>query len=130
MVFVVWVSVALLTVPFYLFSQQELAPAEDQGVVFSALQTSANSTLDQTRIFAEQVADVYRSFPEAAGIFQLTYPTSGFGGFVTKPWSERTKTTSELLTEVGAPWRRFRAFERFRCFPRRSPAAVISRWTW
>jgi multidrug efflux pump len=102
-VFVVWASVALLTVPFYLFSQQELAPAEDQGVVFSALQTSANSTLDQTRMFAEQVADVYRSFPEAAGVFQLTYPTSGFGGFVTKPWSERTKTTSDLLTEVGAP---------------------------
>jgi multidrug efflux pump len=101
--FVVWASVALLTVPFYLFSQQELAPAEDQGVVFSILQTSANSTLDQTRIFAEQVADVYRSFPEAAGIFQLTYPTSGFGGFVTKPWSERTKTTADLLTEVGAP---------------------------
>jgi multidrug efflux pump len=102
-VFVVWAVVVLLTVPFYLFSQQELAPAEDQGVVFSVLQTSANSTLDQTRIFAEQVADVYRSFPEAAGIFQLTYPTSGFGGFVTKPWSERTKTTSDLLTEVGAP---------------------------
>jgi len=56
-VFVVWAVVVLLTVPFYLFSQQELAPAEDQGVVFSVIQTSANSTLDQTRIFAEQVAD-------------------------------------------------------------------------
>ena len=102
-VFVVWVIVALLTVPFYMFSQQELAPSEDQGVVFSILQTSANSTLDQTKMFAEQVAEVYRSFPEAAGIFQLTYPTSGFGGFVTKPWSERTKTTDQLLLEVSGP---------------------------
>src|SRR6059058_3268279 len=33
-VFGVWVIVALLVVPFYIFSQRELAPAEDQGVVF------------------------------------------------------------------------------------------------
>ena len=102
-VLVLWVIVALLMVPFYMFSQRELAPAEDQGVVFSVLQTSANSTLDQTKMFAEQVADVYRSFPETASIFQLTFPTGGFGGIVTKPWSERTRTTQQLLMEVAGP---------------------------
>ena len=102
-VLVLWAIVALLTVPFYMFSQRELAPSEDQGVVFSILQTSANSTLDQTRMFAAQVADVYRSFPETAGIFQITSPTAGFGGFVTKPWSERTRTTEQLLIDLAAP---------------------------
>jgi multidrug efflux pump len=102
-VLVFWVIVVLLMVPFYMFSQQELAPAEDQGVVFSILQTSANSTIDQTKLFAEQVADVYRALPEAASVFQLTFPTGGFGGFVTRPWSERTKTTQQLLTEVAVP---------------------------
>ncbi len=102
-VLVLWAIVAALTVPFYMFSQRELAPSEDQGVVFSVLQTSANSTLDQTRMFAEQVADVYRSFPETAGIFQITNPTGGFGGFVTKPWSERTRTTEQLLMDLAAP---------------------------
>jgi multidrug efflux pump len=102
-VLVLWAIVALLMVPFYMFSQRELAPAEDQGVVFSILQTSANSTLDQTKMFAEQVAEVYRSLPEADSIFQLTFPTGGFGGFVTKPWSERTKTTQQLLMEVAGP---------------------------
>ena len=102
-VLVLWAIVAILTVPFYLFSQRELAPSEDQGVLFSILQTSANSTLDQTKMFAEQVAEVYRSFPEAASIFQLTFPTGGFGGFVTKPWSERSKTTEQLLMEVAGP---------------------------
>jgi multidrug efflux pump len=85
-----------------MFSQRELAPSEDQGVVFSILQTSANSTLDQTRMFAEQVADVYRSFPETAGIFQLTYPTGGFGGFGTSR-GQRTRTTDELLIELAGP---------------------------
>ena len=102
-VLVLWAIVALLTVPFYMFSQRELAPNEDQGVVFSILQTSANSTLDQTKMFAEQVAEAYRAFPEAGGIFQLTFPTGGFGGFVTKPWSERTKTTEQLMMEVAGP---------------------------
>jgi multidrug efflux pump len=102
-VIVLWAIVALLTVPFYMFSQRELAPAEDQGVVFSILQTSPNATIDQTKMFAEQVFDVYRSFPESASVFQLTFPTAGFGGMVTKPWSERTKTTQELLLEVSGP---------------------------
>src|SRR5436190_1423097 len=87
-VFGVWVIVALLVVPFYIFSQRELAPAEDQGVVFGVLQASPNSTLDQTKLFASQIYDVYHSFPEAESIFQITDPTGGFGGMVTKPWSE------------------------------------------
>jgi multidrug efflux pump len=102
-VLTLWVVIALLIVPFYMFSQQELAPAEDQGVVFGIIQASANSTLDQTRMFTEQVHGVYRAFPEAASIFQLTFPTSGFGGMVTKPWSERTKTAQQLLVESVGP---------------------------
>src|SRR5882757_9769267 len=42
-VLVVWAAVVLLIVPFYMFSQRELAPAEDQGVVFGVIQGSANS---------------------------------------------------------------------------------------
>ena len=34
-VLVLWLIVAALMVPFYMFTQRELAPAEDQGVVFS-----------------------------------------------------------------------------------------------
>jgi multidrug efflux pump len=102
-VFVLWAIVTALTVPFYMFSQRELAPAEDQGVVFAILQASANSTIDQTKLFAEQVHDIYRSIPETASIFQITSPTGGFGGMVTKPWSARTKTTQQLLLESMGP---------------------------
>jgi multidrug efflux pump len=102
-VLVLWGLVAALVVPFYLFSQRELAPREDQGVVFSILQTSANATLDQTALFAEQVAQVFRAVPEAASVFQLTYPTGGFGGLITKPWTERTRTTEQILMEVSGP---------------------------
>jgi len=98
-VLVLWGIVAVLTVPFYLLSMKELAPVEDQGVVFGIIQAAPNSTLDQTRLFADQVHGVYKSFPETESIFQITTPGGGFGGMVTKPWSERSKTTEQLLME-------------------------------
>ena len=98
-VLTLWVLVAVLMIPFYMFSQRELAPAEDQGVVFGVIQSSANATLDQTNLFTDQVYNVYHSFPESASIFQITNPNGGFGGMVTKPWSQRKKTTQQLLLE-------------------------------
>ena len=106
-VLVLWVIVAALMVPFYLFSQRELAPREDQGVVFGVLQASANSTIDQTKLFAEQVHDVYHSFPEAESIFQLTEPFDG--GFKDADWSgrgvadgpRRWKSPKRLVGAIG-----------------------------
>ena len=117
-------------VPFYMFSQKELAPAEDQSVVFGIIQAAANATLDQTKLFAQQINDVYQSFPETDSIFQITFPTGGFGGMVTKPWSERTKSRQQLQMEsAGAAVQdpgRARHPARAR---RRSPAAGTSRST-
>ncbi|HYB52617.1 MAG TPA: efflux RND transporter permease subunit, partial [Thermoanaerobaculia bacterium] len=101
-VFVLWIIVAALMVPFYMFSQKELAPLEDQSVVFGILQAAPNATLDQTKLFALQVGDVYASFPESESIFQITTPGGGFAGMVTKPWSERKKSVYQLHPEVAA----------------------------
>jgi len=102
-VLTVWIVVAVLMVPFYMFSMRELAPAEDQGVVFGVIQGAPNATIDQTNLFTKQVYDVYHSFPENASTFQITTPNGGFGGMVTKPWSQRTKTTQQLLVESTGP---------------------------
>src|SRR6202522_1365460 len=102
-VYSVWAVVAVLMIPLYMFSQHALAPSEDQGVVFGVIQSSANSTLDQTNMFTQQVYDVYYSSPESGSIFQITNPSGGFGGMVTKPWSQRKKTTQQLLVESAGP---------------------------
>jgi multidrug efflux pump len=72
-------------------------------VVFGVIQSSANATLDQTNLFTKEVYDVYHAFPESASIFQITSPSGGFGGMVTKPWSQRTKTAQQLLIESVGP---------------------------
>ncbi|HWW87676.1 MAG TPA: efflux RND transporter permease subunit [Vicinamibacterales bacterium] len=100
-VFVLWGIVALLMVPFYMFSQKELAPKEDQNVIFGVVQAAPNATIEQTRLFTQQIHDVYRSMPETDNIFQQTFPTAGFGGVVTKPWNQRDKTTEQLQVEAA-----------------------------
>ncbi|MEZ4754533.1 MAG: efflux RND transporter permease subunit [Bdellovibrionota bacterium] len=84
----------------YMFSAKELAPREDQGILFGIVQASPDSTLDQTTLYTEQVTKVFESFPEYDKSFQLTFPTNGFSGMLTKPWSERSRTTLEMEPEA------------------------------
>ena len=53
------VMLTLLIVPFFMFGVRELAPKEDQGVVFSILQPSPTSTIDQNVLFAAQVQKMF-----------------------------------------------------------------------
>ncbi|HET8946713.1 MAG TPA: efflux RND transporter permease subunit [Candidatus Polarisedimenticolia bacterium] len=100
-VLVLWGLVVALIPVFYLFSQKELAPKEDQGVVFGVVQASANNTLDQTKLFADQAYQVYKSFPETVNTFEITNAGGGFGGMVVKPWNERTRTTEQIQFEAA-----------------------------
>ena len=98
---VLWGIVVLLIVPFYMFSQSELAPTEDQSVVFGIIQAAPNATLDQTTMFSSEVEKVYRSFPEYKNTFQIMFPSGGFGGMVTKPWDERKRGVAEMQVEAA-----------------------------
>ncbi len=101
-VLVLWVIVILLMAPFYMFSQHELAPTEDQGFVFAIIQSAPNATLEQTMLFATKVSEVFGSFPESDITFQITSPGGGFGGMVLKSWSQRKKTAEQLKMEAAA----------------------------
>ena len=97
------VIVILLIPIFYLLSGKELAPKEDQGVVFGIVQAAPNSTLDQTTLYTTKFGNVLRSIPEKDHVFQLTFPSgdnAGFSGMVAKPWSERKRTTLQIMGEL------------------------------
>jgi len=101
-VYTTWIVISILTVPMFTMSAKELAPSEDQGIIFSILDASANSTLDQNSFFADAVNRVYTSMPEYEFTFQATFPNSGFAGLVVKPWDERKRTVFGILPEVQA----------------------------
>ncbi|MEI6350706.1 MAG: efflux RND transporter permease subunit [Verrucomicrobiota bacterium] len=102
----VTITMALLVISaifwFYGSSARELAPKEDQGIIFGIVQASPNSTIDQTNLFASHAGDIFKSFPETDHVFQITMPTSGFAGLVAKPWSQRKRTTQMMEREVSA----------------------------
>ncbi len=97
------VMLALLVVPFFQFAQSELAPKEDQGVVFGILIPSPTSTIDQNMIFADEVQKVFTSISEYETSFQLTGANFGFSGVLLKPWSERQRTSMAIEASLQGP---------------------------
>lgn len=109
-VYSVWVVVALCTIPMFMFSPRELAPAEDQSVIFGGISAPANATADQKSHFGRAVESVMLDTPETELTFQILFPPSvgaafgfdGFGGMVVKPWDQRDRSVFEILPEVQA----------------------------
>jgi multidrug efflux pump len=99
-VYIVWGVLSLLVVPMYMFSAKELAPIEDQGVMFGAVEVPPNATMEQLTPFTEQVFRTFKSVPEFSQSFQLTFPTGGFGGMIVKPWDERARSIYQVHQEV------------------------------
>jgi multidrug efflux pump len=93
---------ALLPV-FLMFAQRELAPKEDQGVVFSILLPSPTATIDQNSIYAKEVQKIFTSVPEYEQSFQITGANFGFAGIILKPWSERGRTSLQIEQSLLAP---------------------------
>jgi len=118
-VYTVWIAVSLAAVPMFVMSAKELAPVEDQGVIFGILDASANSTLDQNRIFSAEANRVFRSEPETDFTFQITFPNSGFGGMVVKPWDERKRNVFQILPGIQ---QKLQKIPGIRIFPTTPPA--------
>ncbi len=120
-VYTVWVVASLLAIPMFVMSPVELAPTEDQGVIFGILDAAANSTLDQNSRYAAAANDIFLSMPETQFTFQVTSPTSGFGGMVLKPWEERDRTVFQILPEVQGKLSRIPGIRMFPVTPSALP---------
>jgi multidrug efflux pump len=101
-VYLIWFAISALAVPMFTMSAKELAPMEDQGVIFGILDASADSTLDQTSVYAAAANRVFLDVPESRFTFQVTFPSSGFAGLVVAPWDQRDRTVAEIMPEVQA----------------------------
>ncbi|HEY4181492.1 MAG TPA: efflux RND transporter permease subunit [Kofleriaceae bacterium] len=100
-VYIVWATLSLLVVPLYLFSPKELAPNEDQGIVFGAIETPPNASLEQIVTYTDEVYRRHQTIPEAAHTFQITFPNQGFWGLLTKPWTERKRSIFPIQQELA-----------------------------
>lgn len=99
-VYVFWLGITALCFPLYSMSAKELAPAEDQGVIFGIVDAQANSTVDQSSHYGKQVNEAFMSVDGTDFTFQLTMPTGGFSGLVTKPWEDRERDVFQMMPDV------------------------------
>jgi multidrug efflux pump len=100
-VYAVWLTLAVLLIPMYMFSPGELAPHEDQSFVFGAIDVPANATLEQVTTYSAQVQDAFKATPEYEHSFQISFPTTGFGGMALKPWKHRERSVFPIEHELN-----------------------------
>src|SRR5580693_6716962 len=103
-VYVVWAGISVLALIMFVaipkFATKELAPKEDQGVIFGIITAPANATIDDTIRYADAAGKVFKDIPDTRFTFQITSPSSGFGGMVLKPWGTRKTPTVNYLPVV------------------------------
>lgn len=99
-VIIVFAIIILLSNIFLFYtSDAELAPQEDQGIIIAQVTAPANASLAQTQLYSNQVAALFRQYPETDHIFQVDGANglnTSIIGMVFKPWDERSRTTNQL----------------------------------
>ncbi|MEE5067831.1 multidrug efflux RND transporter permease subunit [Pseudomonas alliivorans] len=105
-VVVVFAIIVLCLIPVLLmFTKSELAPDEDQGIIFMMATSPQTTNLNYINAYTERFVALFKAFPEYYSSFQINGfngVQTGVGGFLLKPWNERTRTQMEILPEVQA----------------------------
>src|SRR5207244_4430763 len=102
---------------------KELAPREDQGVIFGIITAPANATIDDTIRYADAAGKVFKDIPDTRFTFQITWPDHGFGGMVLKPWGTRKIPTKAYLPVVQQKLGAIPAIQMFPIMPEALPGA-------
>jgi len=103
---IIVMGVILLGGVAYLYStaRAELAPTEDQGIVLMQASGPPNSTVNQMQTYADQIYAIAAAEPEYEQAFQITSPTSSFGGILLKDWGERNRHATKFQEDMQQKW--------------------------
>jgi multidrug efflux pump len=99
-------AVMIATGILYLTTQKELAPEEDQGILFSMVQVPPTANLDYLEQATAQVGKVFGTVPEKDHLFTINGfpdPQSSFSGTLLKPWGERERSQKQILGSLQGP---------------------------
>lgn len=81
----------------------ELAPDEDQSVLFSMASAPQYANIDYTTKFTHELNKVFSSIPEMEDYFVVNGANgvnSAFGGLILKPWNQRKKSQGAVLAAL------------------------------
>ncbi len=104
-----WITIVfsigiLISLPFlYMLPQKELAPAEDQASVLTAIKAPQHANLNYAEHFNFKLDEIFWSVPETINSWIINgtdSPANSFGGTTLSNWSERTRSANQIQQEL------------------------------
>jgi len=89
----------------YLSTAKELAPEEDQGIVFAVTKAPKYANIDYIDYYGDKLDKTFAKFPETDLRFVLNGingPQNGIAGMLLTPWDERKRSSIKLKPLVQA----------------------------
>jgi multidrug efflux pump len=83
----------------YMHTSKELAPEEDQGIVFAVTKAPKYANIDYVDFYGDKLDKAFQKFPETDLRFVLNGingPQGGIAGMLLKPWDERKRSSIQL----------------------------------
>jgi multidrug efflux pump len=115
--------ICLLAIPLYQFSSQELAPVEDEGFILLIVNSAPDASLAYTSGHMDKVLKIGEALPEYDGMFEIVFPSNGFGGFMLKNWHDRARTAKEIQPEIFGAVSKVKELQIFPVLPPALPGA-------
>lgn len=98
------VGILVMQIAMFQFIQSELAPEEDQGVIFTFSKAPDHASLDYLNKYTAPYIDIFRQFEDE---YESSFMANGFGGptvsfagMLLKPWEERTLSSNEMIPMI------------------------------
>ncbi|WP_119391163.1 efflux RND transporter permease subunit [Taklimakanibacter lacteus] len=87
----------------YAAINKELAPAEDQGVLFAFVNAPEHTNLDYLSTYTDRATQIFMDVPERQNVFTINGMGSthaAFVGLILKPWEERQRSDAMVIGEL------------------------------
>ncbi|MBI2719280.1 MAG: efflux RND transporter permease subunit [Rhizobiales bacterium] len=87
---------------------RQLAPAEDQGVIFAFVNAPEHTNLDYLTSYTDNLTNTFLKVPEKQNLFAINgFPTthSAFMGLILKPWGDRSRSDTSVMGELQAKFK-------------------------
>ncbi len=117
------VFVSLLIVPFFVFSQRELAPTEDQSDIRVLTTAPPESSVDYTRRYMVDVVDAMKALPGSTEMWQIILPSTAFGGMGFVDFGEREASVHEIVSQAFVNLSQISGVKAFPILPSALPSA-------
>jgi hydrophobe/amphiphile efflux-1 (HAE1) family protein len=87
----------------YMAINKELAPSEDQGVLFAFANAPEQTNLDYLTTYTDRANEILSEVPERQNIFTINglgNAHTAFVGLILKPWGERDRSDKQIIGEL------------------------------